>query len=53
MGCLVNGPGEAGYADYAITGYGDKVYIYRKGSLVMKTSAEDAASALFEVIDDE
>ena len=53
MGCLVNGPGEAGYADYAVTGYGDKVCIYRKGALVMKTSAEEADDALFEVIADE
>ena len=53
MGCLVNGPGEAGYADYAITGYGDKVYIYRKGSLVLKTSSDKASDALFEVLGDE
>ncbi len=53
MGCLVNGPGEAGYADYAITGYGDKVYIYRKGALCLKTSSEDASNALFEVIANE
>ena len=50
MGCLVNGPGEAKGADYAVTGMKDKIYIYRKGVLVSSVSSDEAEDALFEVI---
>ena len=50
MGCLVNGPGEAKGADYAVTGMKDRIYIYRKGVLVSSVSSEEAEDALFEVI---
>ncbi len=53
MGCLVNGPGEARGADFAITGMKDKVYLYRKGVLIGQVSEEDAEEALFEAIEDE
>ena len=53
MGCLVNGPGEAKGADYAVTGMKEKVYLYRKGSLVCSVSPEDAEAALFEAIGNE
>ena len=52
MGCVVNGPGEAGYADYAITGSGDKASIYRKGELVGTVENENAAERFFEVINE-
>ena len=50
MGCHVNGPGEARSADYAITGYGREVCIYRHGDLVLKTDWERAEDDLMEVI---
>jgi len=48
MGCQVNGPGEAAHADLAITGIGDKVYLYEKGRLIREIQAETAEQALFE-----
>ena len=53
MGCLVNGPGEAKGADYAITGMKDKVYLYRKGKLIGSVEEADAEEALFEAIGNE
>ena len=53
MGCLVNGPGEAKGADYAITGLKDKVYLYKKGVLAGQVDANDAEEALFEAINNE
>ena len=50
MGCLVNGPGEAAAADYALTGFGNRVYLYRKGSLAASVSYDEAEDALFEAI---
>lgn len=34
MGCVVNGPGEAKDADFAISGVGTKVMIFEKGNLI-------------------
>ena len=48
MGCQVNGPGEAAHADIAITGIGNKVFLYEKGTLVREVALEDAESALFD-----
>lgn len=53
MGCLVNGPGEAAAADYALTGFGNRVYLYRKGSLAASVSYDEAEDALFEAISNE
>ena len=53
MGCLVNGPGEAKGADYAVTGMKDKVYLYRKGKLIGSVSSDEAEEALFEAIGNE
>ncbi len=51
MGCSVNGPGEAHSADYAVTGNGRKVFIYKQGELWRTLeSADDAEDALFEAI---
>lgn len=52
MGCPVNGPGEAKAADYAITGAGGKVSIYRHGSLVLRVEENEAERAFFEVLDE-
>ncbi len=51
MGCSVNGPGEAHSADYAVTGNGRKVFIYKGGELWRTLDcADDAEDALFEAI---
>ena len=52
MGCLVNGPGEAKGADYAVTGMKDKVYLYRKGELIGQVDEAGAEEALFEAINE-
>ncbi len=52
MGCSVNGPGEAHSADYAVTGNGRKVFIYKNGELFIALDSEaEAEEALFEAID--
>ena len=54
MGCSVNGPGEAHSADYAVSGNGRKVFIYRKGELYKSLDDEsEAEEALFEAIENE
>ena len=51
MGCSVNGPGEAHSADYAVTGNGRKVFIYKGGELWRTLdNPDDAEDALFEAI---
>lgn len=51
MGCSVNGPGEAHSADYAVTGNGRKVFVYRKGELYRSAdNADEAEALLFEAI---
>lgn len=52
MGCSVNGPGEAKNADFAITGIGKKIFLYKNGVLFKEVSEEDAEKALFEAIDE-
>lgn len=47
MGCQVNGPGEAAHADIAITGIGNRVYLYEKGILVREVTADSAEDVLF------
>lgn len=53
MGCSVNGPGEAKAADFAVTGIGRKVFLYKKGELFMEVDEKDAEKALFEAIENE
>lgn len=36
MGCMVNGPGEASHADLGITGYNDKVAIFKNGEIIRR-----------------
>lgn len=42
MGCVVNGPGEAAHADIAISGAGNRVFVYKKGLLAFSGSSEEA-----------
>lgn len=51
MGCQVNGPGEAENADIAVSGIGNKVYIYRKGKINKEVSETKAEEELFKLIE--
>ncbi len=54
MGCSVNGPGEAHSADYAVTGNGRKVFVYKNGALYrVLENPDEAERALFEAIENE
>ncbi len=53
MGCQVNGPGEAKNADYAVTGYGTKVFLYKKGKLFKEVTADNAEEELLKAIENE
>lgn len=52
MGCQVNGPGEAASADIAITGIGNRVYLYEKGVLTKEVTADTAEEVLFTRIEE-
>ncbi len=52
MGCQVNGPGEAKGADLAVTGIGNKVYLYRKGQIYRQIEAEHARDELLKAVAD-
>lgn len=42
MGCIVNGPGEAKDADLAISGVGNKVFVYKKGEVIFEGDSTNA-----------
>ena len=48
MGCAVNGPGEAMFADIGIAGAGDYFILFVKGKVIDKLSQEDALERLVE-----
>jgi (E)-4-hydroxy-3-methylbut-2-enyl-diphosphate synthase len=48
MGCVVNGPEEAKHADLGITGAGDKVLIFRHGTVIRTIAAAEADTAFAE-----
>jgi len=52
MGCQVNGPGEAAQADIAITGIGNKVFLYVKGKLIKEVTSDEAESELMSAIEE-
>src|SRR5690554_6175954 len=52
MGCQVNGPGEAEHADLAITGIGNKVFLYEKGKMIKEVTFESALSELLAKIEE-
>lgn len=52
MGCQVNGPGESKGADLAVTGIGNKVYLYKKGEIYKQIEAKDAKDQLLKAIAD-
>ena len=51
MGCAVNGPGEAGDADFGIAGGRDVGFIYAHGRVLKKVSSETLIDELFGEID--
>ena len=46
MGCAVNGPGEASFADVGIAGAGDYFILFVKGKVIDKLSQEEALERL-------
>ena len=52
MGCAVNGPGEAGDADFGIAGGRDTGFIYAHGRVLKKVSSEILVDQLFHEIDE-
>jgi (E)-4-hydroxy-3-methylbut-2-enyl-diphosphate synthase len=51
MGCAVNGPGEAGDADFGIAGGRDVGFIYAHGRVLRKVPSEILVDELFHEID--
>jgi len=50
MGCIVNGPGEAKHADFALVGGKHNFAIYRKGKFVKSVSEKNAVEEFLKVI---
>jgi (E)-4-hydroxy-3-methylbut-2-enyl-diphosphate synthase len=51
MGCAVNGPGEAGDADFGIAGGRDTGFVYAHGRVLKKVSSGGLVDELFHEID--
>jgi (E)-4-hydroxy-3-methylbut-2-enyl-diphosphate synthase len=51
LGCAVNGPGEAGDADFGIAGGRDVGFVYAHGRVLKKVSSEVLVDELFGEID--
>jgi (E)-4-hydroxy-3-methylbut-2-enyl-diphosphate synthase len=51
LGCAVNGPGEAGDADFGIAGGRDVGFIYAHGRVLKKVSSDVLVDQLFHEID--
>jgi (E)-4-hydroxy-3-methylbut-2-enyl-diphosphate synthase len=51
MGCAVNGPGEAGEADYGIAGGRDVGFIYAHGEVLRKVPSDRLVDELFVELD--
>ena len=52
MGCAVNGPGEAGDADFGIAGGRDVGFVYAHGRVFKKVSSDILVDELFHEIDE-
>jgi (E)-4-hydroxy-3-methylbut-2-enyl-diphosphate synthase len=50
MGCVVNGPGEAADADFAICAAKDKAYFYRSGQRIATVPESEIVSKLLEAL---
>jgi (E)-4-hydroxy-3-methylbut-2-enyl-diphosphate synthase len=51
LGCAVNGPGEAGDADFGIAGGRDVGFVYAHGRVLKKVSSDILVDELFSEID--
>jgi (E)-4-hydroxy-3-methylbut-2-enyl-diphosphate synthase len=51
MGCAVNGPGEAGDADFGVAGGRDAGFIYAHGEVLRKVPQDQLVTELFSEID--
>ena len=51
LGCAVNGPGEAGDADFGIAGGRDVGFVYAHGRVLKKVSSDILVYELFHEID--
>ena len=51
MGCAVNGPGEAGDADFGVAGGRETGFIYAHGRVLKKVSSDILVDELFHEID--
>jgi (E)-4-hydroxy-3-methylbut-2-enyl-diphosphate synthase len=51
LGCAVNGPGEAGDADFGIAGGRDVGFVYAHGRVLKKVSSDILVEELFSEID--
>jgi (E)-4-hydroxy-3-methylbut-2-enyl-diphosphate synthase len=51
MGCAVNGPGEAGDADFGIAGGRDAGFVYAHGAVLRKVPQERLVDELFAEVD--
>jgi (E)-4-hydroxy-3-methylbut-2-enyl-diphosphate synthase len=51
LGCAVNGPGEAGDADFGIAGGRDVGFVYAHGRVLKKVSSDVLVDELFGEID--
>src|SRR5207237_9318505 len=52
LGCAVNGPGEAGDADFGIAGGRDVGFVYAHGRVLKKVSSDILVDELFQAIDE-
>ncbi len=53
MGCVVNGPGEAADADYAICGAKEVGYIYKDGNQLKKVPEKALVEELLKIINED
>jgi (E)-4-hydroxy-3-methylbut-2-enyl-diphosphate synthase len=51
MGCIVNGPGEGRHADLGICGAGNKVQLFRRGTVIRTIEADQADAVFREELD--
>ena len=51
LGCAVNGPGEAGDADFGIAGGRDVGFVYAHGRVLKKVESDILVDELFHEID--
>ena len=51
MGCAVNGPGEAGDADFGIAGGRDAGHIYAHGEVLKRVPQDELVDELFRIVD--